>query len=241
MHENDYAYADEVAASITSAERIIPVILRATGPVNSVTDLGGGTGAWLQVFQEHGVDRVRLIDTPDARSGLLVDAADFDAADLNVDFPRVSRCDLAVCVECAEHLQPHRSAPLVEWLTATADRVVFSGAVPGQAGKNHINLRPPTFWSDLFHAQGFVRRDVLRSHIIHEAEIPWWYRQNLFLYVKVGVSLATDEEDFLSADFELVNIGIMYDLRNIRFLERLRALGPAFMASIRRKLGSSDE
>jgi hypothetical protein len=200
-----YLFADEVDRASLAARRIVPRILEVLGPVNSVVDLGGGTGAWLREFQNHGVRQVLLVDCPEARPLLLIDPAAFRACDLNRTLPTLSGFDLAVCVECAEHLRPDRAEPLVACLTAAADLVVFSAAIPWQGGKGHVNEKLADYWKCLFARHGFTRHDVLRPRIIHDSEVAFWYRQNLFLYVKHGTRLAAPPADFLPEEFNLVH------------------------------------
>lgn len=240
MTPDVYLHADEVPGSIRAAERIVPVVLEVTGRIRSVVDVGGGSGAWLQVFRRLGVEETLLLDGAEVKADLLIEEAYFEPVDLNIQLPAPRRFDLAVCVECAEHLQAHRAEPLVDWLTTAADVVVFSAAISGQGGKGHINERPPEYWRDLFHQHGFIRRDLLRPRIIHDVAIPWWYRQNLFLFVKPTVNLSIDAVNFLPDDFHLVHRRIMADLQSPSFLTRLRQLGPALISAIRRRLRRED-
>jgi hypothetical protein len=232
-----YAHADEVAGAVRAAERIVPLILDIVGPIRSVADLGGGTGAWLARFVKHGVADVTLVDQPEVASGLLIDAANFRPANLNEAFPPPPRCDLAVSVECAEHLQPHRAPHLVKWLTDAADRVVFSAAIPGQGGKGHINEQVPSYWTAMFRDRGFVRRDVLRPRIIADAQIPWWYRQNLVIYTKPEVVLNAAADDFLPEEFVLAREPVLHALQQPGFTTLVRRLGPAFAAALRNRSG----
>ena len=232
---NKYRHADEVQGALTAAERIVPLVLETIGEVRSVVDLGGGTGVWLRRFQMCGVPKVMLIDRPDVEPDLVIDRTCFQAADLNKSFPSTSRFDLAVCVECAEHLRADRAQPLVEWLTGAADRIVFSAAIPGQGGKGHINERLPSYWSKLFRQRGFVRRDVLRRSLIMSKAIPWWYRQNLLLYTSQEVVLKSKEMDFVSEEFVLTNETLIENM-GTRFLFRqlVRALGSTLRRRLRR-------
>jgi hypothetical protein len=211
-----------MAGSLQGAERIVPVILAATGPVRSVVDVGGGNGGWLQVFRKCGAEEVLLIDNPNVEPNLLIEKACFKGVDLNRSFPAPRRFDLAVCLECAEHLTPGRAKPLVEWLTRSADVVVFSAAIPGQGGKGHINERHPEYWRNLFQQRGFTRFDVLRPRIIHDQAIPWWYRQNLFLFSRSAARLSCCEGDFLPGEFHLIHSSIVNKLQHPGLLMLLR-------------------
>jgi hypothetical protein len=236
MKKATYLHADEVPGAVEAAGRIVPAILEVTGAIRSVVDLGGGSGAWLKEFQKLGIGDVLLADRPEVESTLLIDRSFFEPIDLNVCFPAPRRFDLAVSVECAEHLEPRRARPLVEWLAAAADRVVFSAAIPGQGGKGHRNEQPPEYWQDLFLESGFVRRDVLRPRIVHDLAIPPWYRQNIFLFTKAEVRLATDDREFLPADFCLVHRDTFERLRHPGVRWAARQLASALISAARDRL-----
>jgi hypothetical protein len=203
--EVNYTHADEVDGGVRAARRVVPEILEVTGPVRSVVDVGGGAGAWLREFLQQGVARGLLIDSPAVRPLLLIDPALFQPCDLNQEMPSLPQFDLALCLECAEHLPASRAELLVAALTEAADRVVFSAAVPRQGGKGHVNEQPASYWRELFARRGFVCHDVLRPRFLHAAEVPYWYRQNLFLYTRAGTGLSVPAEDFLPEEFFLVH------------------------------------
>lgn len=152
----------------------------------SVIDVGCGQGAWLQVFREHGVERVLGLDGHHHIDGahLLIPPECFRAVDLAESFDIAEQFDLAACLEVAEHL-PHRCAPdLVRRLTKLAPQVLFSAAVPFQGGVQHVNEQWPDFWRDLFVRDGFRPVDVIRKLTWKNREVGYWYRQNMFLYVR---------------------------------------------------------
>ena len=242
MNQASYVHKDEMPGSVRAAEKIVPIILSKTGPVRSVVDLGGGDGSWLQVFRKSGVEDIFLIDCPEVASELVIDKECYQPIDLNSRLPEPRRCELAVCLECAEHLHASRAEGLVDWLTASADAVVFSAAIPGQGGKGHVNERWPDYWNDLFHERGYVRHDVLRPEIIHDQEIPYWYRQNLFLFAKPTASLRDRDSDFLPMEFELVHKNIARRPQDAGFITTLRHLGPALVSAVRRRVNrTADE
>jgi hypothetical protein len=231
MAEGSYQHSDEIPQSIRAAERIAPVVLSLTGPVQSVVDVGGGSGAWLAAFANLGVEKAMLFDTAAAEAELVVPRSWFQSVDLNVDLPATQRFDLAVCVECAEHLHERRARPLITWLTSTSDVVVFSAAIPGQGGKGHLNERPPDYWAEIFHECGFARHDVLRSRILHDRTIPWWYRQNLFLFVKRDGSVPVTAEDFLPPYFHLVHRSVVERMQRPGLRTLIRQFGRALVAA----------
>jgi len=114
--------------------------------------------------------------------------------------------------------------------------VLFSAAIPGQGGKGHKHEQFPSYWSELFGRYDFVRRDVIRNRILFDATIPWWYRQNLFLYIKKGLQLTHTAVDFLPEDFILIHRQVENRYRRPPLRYLLRNLVPACMASIRARL-----
>jgi hypothetical protein len=236
MSEDEYLHLDEVEGSLRAAATIVPLVLELTGPVSSVVDVGGGTGGWLREFGKAGVPRLALIDSAAVEPHLLIPRQCFHAADLEGPLPALGRFDLATSLECAEHLSKSRAKSLVEWLTSSADVVLFSAAVPGQGGKHHINEQSSRFWSSLFRGCNFVRRDVLRQRILGDETIPYWYRQNLFFYVKQGLSFAASSPDFLPDDFVLVHRSVEQSYIQPGVRRLVRGLGPAVVAAARRRL-----
>jgi hypothetical protein len=93
------------------------------------------------------------------------------------------RFDLAICLEVAEHLSGGRAASLVDDLCALSDCVLFSAAIPGQGGTNHINEQRQSYWAALFAERHFSLCDVVRPRIWNSRAVEWWYKQNAFLYV----------------------------------------------------------
>lgn len=211
-----------MAGSHAAARIIVPRILAVTGPVQSVVDVGGGDGGWLREFQAHGCKDVLLLDAPEVRGHLVIDPTAFQAVDMLHDNLPVRKSDLALCLECAEHLPEERGNWLVDYLTSTAEVVVFSAALPGQGGKGHINEQAHFYWTELFRQRGFRCLDVLRGQIVHERSIPWWYRQNIFMYASGRTSVAG--APFLPDDMCLIHRDVFTRLVNCGIRERLRLL-----------------
>lgn len=243
MTTSTYRHQDEVAGSEGAAQRIVPVILDLVGPIASVVDVGGGTGAWLREFQRNGVPKVLLVDVPAVRPSLLIDPSAFLPADMSVSIPALPRMDLAMSLECAEHLPPAQSSALVDRLASAADVVVFSAAIPSQGGKGHINERPPAFWAELFAARGFTRRDVLRPRLVHHTSLPWWYRQNLFLYTAASYvprgTLARDAAELLPGDLDCIHVDVLARMQNPGLRTALRMTGASLGRAIRTRLPGS--
>jgi hypothetical protein len=179
---NESFFDAQVQGALDSARLVVPAVLRFVQP-RRVLDVGCGRGAWLRAFKEAGVEHVQGLDGDYVRpESLLIDPADFRATDLGQPFVVDERVDMAVCLEVAEHLPASAAPGLVRSLTAAAPLVLFSAAIPGQGGTNHINEQPPAYWQALFAAHDFTRLDLLRPLIWQDPRIDFWYRQNILFY-----------------------------------------------------------
>ena len=189
-------YEAQKSGSYRSAAVIVPIISNLM-PVRSVCDVGCGVGTWLRCWQEHGVRDVLGIDGSYVdKDQLMIPAADFQPADLRQPVRCDRRFDLVMSMEVAEHLPQDRAASFVADLTSLAPVVVFSAAVPGQGGIDHVNERWQGYWATLFNQRGFTTFDVLRPKIWDNDEVEFWYSQNTLLFCRDDV---VDEYPALSS------------------------------------------
>ena len=188
---HNYRYQRE--GSLRSARCVLPIINKALAP-RCVVDIGCGAGAWLSVHRSLGVPEVAGIDGDYVdRSLLLIDPTHFHAHDISVPFSAARSYDLVQCLEVAEHIPPQRSKTLIDNLTSHGRHVLFSAAVPGQGGENHINERSYEFWRDLFAARGYRLFDFIRPRIVGTAECEPWYRFNILFFAHDSVIEALPE------------------------------------------------
>lgn len=194
LYDSDF-YADQREGSAASAAKIVPDLLSTLRP-KSVVDVGCGVGTWLAAYASHGVPRYLGMDGPWARSGLLIPEASF----VECNLPRApsldERFDLAQSLEVAEHIPSADAPAFVALLTRLSDVVVFSAAIPRQGGTHHINEQWPSYWQSLFATHGYRMYDAFRSRYWDQADVEWWYSQNMFLYVKEGTPVPPELEAF---------------------------------------------
>ena len=219
--------------SLNSARVVVPLV-RGFVPAQSVVDFGCKHGEWLSVFREHGSSRLRGFDLEKRIGhGLLIRDDEFVVADLRQPVPLADRFDLAVCIEVAEHLPESAAAPLVKTLTSAAPAILFSAAVPGQGGHGHLNEQPRQYWTELFEAEGFTTLDCLRPRIWQDANVAWWYRQNLFLVcneeMKRSPGLRAEAARDVAGDLDLVHVDILN--RNV-----FRGLASSVVSGLSRRL-----
>lgn len=71
-------------------------------------------------------------------------------ADLRLPLPPDGpKFDTAVCIEVAEHIEAQHAERIlrnIDTLCEPSASLVFSAAIPGQPGTNHINLREHEYW-----------------------------------------------------------------------------------------------
>jgi hypothetical protein len=174
---------DRSSKRYNEALRILPYLLEQMPLPEKVVDVGGGQGAWSRASLELGVEDVISIDHPDTKhTGLVVDEKHFLGYDLSKGFPSPIRADLCLCLEVAEHLPESQAPDLVNFLTGCSRVILFSAAIPGQPGDHHINCQPPAYWRQLFAEHGYTRLDFLRPHLMEEEGLPYWWKQNLFVF-----------------------------------------------------------
>ncbi|HVY50164.1 MAG TPA: methyltransferase domain-containing protein [Devosia sp.] len=183
-----YRYGDVFFSSIgvgsaRSADCLVPMVMSALDPA-SVVDIGCGRGAWLRRFFAAGTNGIGVDGDYVRPESLLIPADRFRPLDITAEFDLGQRFDLAVCLEVGEHIPPDASGQLVANLVRHAPVVLFSAAVPGQGGENHINERPLDFWRGLFGAHGFRALDAFRPRLAGRTEVEPWYRYNVLLYVR---------------------------------------------------------
>jgi SAM-dependent methyltransferase len=170
--------------SLNSARAVLPHLISLVHP-RSAVDLGCGTGEWLAAFRECGITDVLGVDgdwVP--REQLQIPENQFMHHDLRHPLHLERTFDCAVSMETAEHLPPDCAATFVSSLVSLAPVVLFSAALPGQGGRDHLNEQWPSYWSDLFRRHGYVAIDCIRPVICTLPDVQYWYVWNVFLFAE---------------------------------------------------------
>jgi len=169
--------------------RLLPTVFDLLHPL-SVIDIGCGVGTWLAAALQLGTTRaVGYEGAWVSRPDLLNPAIELVNQNLEHPIVRPERFDLAMSLEVAEHLSGARADSFVRDLCALSDCVLFSAAVPGQGGVNHINEQWQGYWTGRFEQLGYRQLDPIRPLFWTDSSIPIHYRQNAFLFASEAVYL----------------------------------------------------
>jgi SAM-dependent methyltransferase len=172
----------------------------------SVLDVGCGIGTWLKVFQDLGVVDFLGIDGAYVnRQQLKISDEKFQEHDLATPLRLNRKFDLVLCLEVAEHLSEKIERGFVQTLVSHGDVIVFSAAIPGQGGQNHINEKPLSHWANLFAGFQYLPYDVVRPIFWLNRNIDIWYRQNTVVFAKEGSPYQSTLKKITSPYLDLVH------------------------------------
>jgi SAM-dependent methyltransferase len=177
---------EELLHNTKAPREVLPFVVELLSP-HSVIDIGCGIGTWLAVLKDLGVDEVLGVDGEYVDGDLLANyliKKEFIPHDLTLPFTLERRFDLCLCLEVAEHLPMDFSDTLIRSIVDHADVILFSAAIPGQGGQNHMNEQWPDYWANKFSKHGYVFLDLIRPLIWDNPEVDFWYKQNIFLVVR---------------------------------------------------------
>lgn len=178
-------------SSLRSAPFIADYIYRSFNP-KSVVDIGCGTGEILKILTAskgidcQGIEGPWIESCPERFSNTKV-------ADLRNFIPLKKKFDVTICLEVAEHLEERFASNLISTLTSSSDIVLFSAAIPGQSGTEHINLRYPEYWAKHFWNKGFALYLDPREDFLKNFNIAPWYQQNTLVFRKMNEDWSTND------------------------------------------------
>jgi cyclopropane fatty-acyl-phospholipid synthase-like methyltransferase len=217
-------------ASRLSAGVIVPIMMELVRPT-SVIDVGCGTGEFLGIFEDRGVQDILGVDGMYVdRSQLAISQACFKAIDLNRPFTLEKTYDLAVSLEVAEHLEPAAAPDFIESLTQLAPVILFSAAIPLQNGYHHVNEQWPDYWAQLFQLRGFRPVDAIRKRIWHNRRVEDYYRQNILLFCNEQV---LESNEALQKEFRETNPDMLSLVHPELFLRKRDTGAARIMQSVK--------
>lgn len=179
-------YHAQGSESASSAAAVVPVLLDLFHP-SSVLDVGCGTGTWLAQWIDLGVRDVQGVDGDYVDpSRLTLPRERFLGHDLQTELKLGRRFDLVTSLEVAEHLPAESASQFISILVHHGDVIVFSAAIPGQPGTQHVNCQWPSYWARLFAFFGYEPIDMVRPLIWDMRAAAPYYRQNILIFAGPG-------------------------------------------------------
>ena len=182
-------YYMQTSGAIRSAQIIVPMVINILGKIDSVIDFGCGTASWLYVFEQYGASELLGVDHNVDESFLCIDSKNFFRYDLCKPIDLSKKYDLAVSLETAEHLPEENAKIFIDSLCRHSDAVLFSAAIPGQVGTDHVNCKYPSYWAKYFSSNGYTCADILRHQIWYDKRVEIYYAQSIMLYIRNGSKL----------------------------------------------------
>ena len=135
---------------ISSARVILNILFKHYNP-KSIVDVGCGSGSWLKVAGEMGVNSLTGIEGSWLNEEMLLsDEIELITHDLSNPLPYLKKYDLAISLEVAEHLPEKRAESFIKYLCNLSKVVLFSAAIPNQGGDHHINEQWQSYWYGIF-------------------------------------------------------------------------------------------
>ena len=187
---NKYIH-DEDVHNLRDPEIIVPILIEALNP-RSVVDVGCGTGTFLKIFEKEGITDIMGFDGEWVNKDILsknISLDKFQEVDLEKGVPINRKYDVAICLEVLEHIDNSFADVAVKTLTRLSDVIVFSAAIPGQGGQNHVNEQWYGYWVSKFRKYNYIFHDVFRPIFWNNENLSWWYKQNMFLVTNDSASI----------------------------------------------------
>lgn len=199
-----YVHREDVH-NLNDPSIIVPMIMELLSP-NSVLDVGCGLGTWLHVFDKMGTQDIIGVDGDYVDKSLLKIQLDkFHAQDLREEWSLNRQFDLVISLEVAEHLDQKYAEQFIKTLVSHGDVVVFSAAIPGQGGQNHLNEQWLSYWKRIFEKHDFFVSDPIRPKIWDDKRINFWYKQNVVIFCRRGSKLSTLLEKHTFSCLDLIH------------------------------------
>jgi len=235
MKQDKYEF-ENTRFNLQTSQKVWKVVSSYMPRIKTALDLGCGMGAWSTVLEDDPEISIQMVDHPQLpKENLLVTKKEcFVGIDLDKELPLKGRWDLVICIEVLEHFKEQRALDLKDFIVQSTDLVLFSAAIPGQGGVGHVNCQRHSYWHNQFQKAGFTYFDGFKSAIIHEESIPFWIRQNLFIYYRpVHDNQFKGKLNYTPANFELIHAGM---LRNEIGLRMWLKLAPKLIGNYFKKL-----
>ena len=150
--------------------------------ITSVTDLGCGTGSYVEMISELGIKAQGFDGNPDTKTldssgGLCVGPVDLTKERF------WNATDAVISIEVGEHIPAELEAAFLDNVADSARRmVILTWAPPDQGGEGHVNGHTAEDIELKMKGRGWEKNENLTHDLKRSAEI-WWIRNNLQVFL----------------------------------------------------------
>lgn len=153
--------------------------------VQSVLDIGCGSGSNLLWFHDYGIEVLGVEGHPRAITGSLLPGRlihhDFTKGSWSPD----RQYDLCVCTGFAEHVEAQHES---NWLSTVSQchYLLFASAPPANEGYHHVNAQPHHYWIEKLRAHGLCLQPQVTIQLQETAarKPSGWQRESLLFFEK---------------------------------------------------------
>lgn len=205
FYDNNF-YKRHTEGSKNSAEIILNLLFKIYKPL-SVVDFGCGYGGWLMAAEKLGSKILKGFDGDwITKKNILSKNIEFVQVNMYEDFEIDKKYDLAISLEVAEHLSERYAKLFIDKLCKASDVILFSAATKFQGGTNHINEQDQSYWINLFKTNRYDCFDIIRPIIWENKDVEWWYKQNIFLFIRQNPNSNIKVESLKKIEKNIPNI-----------------------------------
>ena len=129
-------FSERVGHSNHTAGKVYEILRKILPQLNSVVDVGCGTGSWLAEFKNCGIGIIKGYDGYLNNLTLLeIPKRDFTFHNLKDPITSAEKFDLAICLEVAEHLYEDDAHTLIRSVCSLSDFILSQPLSPGRVVK----------------------------------------------------------------------------------------------------------
>ena len=182
-------YKNRTSDTQYSAQLILEILKKNIDKVDTVIDIGCGSGAWLEQSRItlsssylHGFEGSWLpkeIIENLTNKKILLEIGNLNSKDL---LDKIPKCDLIISLEVLEHLEKETISYICSKVFTKSKYILFSAALPYQGGKGHISELPLSYFINEMNINGYGCLDIIRGKIWNDQKVPFWYKQNTVLF-----------------------------------------------------------
>lgn len=142
-----------------------------------VIDAGCAIGTYIDELLNRGINAYGIEGSIKAIPYLVAPKNRIIFADLRVPVTeemkeQITKFDLLISLEVAEHIEPEYADVFLDNLTIHSDHILMTAALPGVAGKHHINCQLPEYWVAKMAQRGYKRMPEYEKRFKEFLE-PW--------------------------------------------------------------------